>query len=88
MPIYEFECQNCKNIFESLCFCTDNQNEMTCPDCGKKKYKEAVVHIFIDFFRIRRRLGHTRVLLINKRIFLRVIVDDSMSLGTRKRSIP
>ena len=37
MPIYEFKCKKCGNIFEYLCFKTSDKDEVSCPRCGNKK---------------------------------------------------
>ena len=37
MPIYEFKCTECGNIFEFLCFRSDEEDKTTCPSCGGKK---------------------------------------------------
>ncbi len=36
MPIYEFKCQSCDNIFEFLCFPSDGDGNIICPSCGGK----------------------------------------------------
>ncbi|OPX40251.1 MAG: zinc ribbon domain-containing protein [Thermoplasmata archaeon] len=33
MPIYEFKCRKCGNIFERLCFASDDESDITCPTC-------------------------------------------------------
>lgn len=50
MPIYEFECKNCDEIFEAIHYSTD-VNQDSCPECGalSKKVISAVnfkVHKF------------------------------------------
>ena len=37
MPIYEFRCKKCKNIFESLIFSSTEEKKLSCPKCGAKK---------------------------------------------------
>ena len=37
MPIYEFRCKNCGNIFEYLCFKSSDRDQALCPKCGHKK---------------------------------------------------
>jgi putative FmdB family regulatory protein len=34
MPIYEFKCKNCGNIFEYLCLRSDDRDNVHCPSCG------------------------------------------------------
>ena len=36
MPIYEFECEKCRNRFERLMFAGD-KDAPDCPKCGSKK---------------------------------------------------
>ena len=36
MPIYEFRCEKCNNVFERLCFHSDKESDITCPSCGGK----------------------------------------------------
>ena len=33
MPIYEFECESCKQLFEEICKSTED-TIFICPDCG------------------------------------------------------
>ena len=33
MPIYEFKCHGCGNVFERLCFASDGERDITCPVC-------------------------------------------------------
>jgi len=33
MPIYEFKCRKCGNVFERLCFASDDEKDITCPAC-------------------------------------------------------
>lgn len=35
MPIYEFKCNKCNNVFESLCFKSDGSDRGPCPRCGE-----------------------------------------------------
>ena len=37
MPIYEFKCKNCANIFEYLCLKTNDKDKVSCPLCGCKE---------------------------------------------------
>jgi putative FmdB family regulatory protein len=34
MPIYEFKCQRCAQVFEKLCSRDDKDKVPPCPDCG------------------------------------------------------
>ena len=36
MPIYEFKCNKCGNIFEKLVFPSDRRGKVICPSCGKE----------------------------------------------------
>ncbi|MFZ0451282.1 MAG: zinc ribbon domain-containing protein [Desulfatiglandaceae bacterium] len=36
MPIYEYQCRKCGNIFEKLCFASDDEKEIGCPTCDEK----------------------------------------------------
>jgi putative FmdB family regulatory protein len=36
MPIYEFRCKKCKNIFETLIFSPAEEKKLSCPKCGTK----------------------------------------------------
>lgn len=37
MPIYEFKCKNCGNIFEYLCLKSSDKDDACCPVCGRKE---------------------------------------------------
>ncbi|MBW1908047.1 MAG: zinc ribbon domain-containing protein [Deltaproteobacteria bacterium] len=37
MPIYEFKCKKCGNVFEYLCLRSDDEDQVTCPSCGGEK---------------------------------------------------
>jgi len=45
MPIYEFKCKKCSNIFEYLCFRTDDKDQVVCPSCGNKE-TEPMLSVF------------------------------------------
>jgi putative FmdB family regulatory protein len=45
MPIYEFKCKKCGNIFEFLCFHSDEKENPACPSCGGKK-SEKLLSVF------------------------------------------
>ncbi len=34
MPIHEFKCKSCDNIFEYLCIRSDEKDNVPCPSCG------------------------------------------------------
>jgi putative FmdB family regulatory protein len=34
MPIYEFRCKKCGNIFEYLCIKSSDKEQASCPLCG------------------------------------------------------
>ncbi len=34
MPIHEFKCKSCDNIFEYLCLRNDEKDQAICPSCG------------------------------------------------------
>jgi putative FmdB family regulatory protein len=34
MPIFEFKCNKCGNVFESLCFRSSGEDKGPCPVCG------------------------------------------------------
>ena len=34
MPIYEFQCKKCGNLFEQLVFPSDKIEALLCPSCG------------------------------------------------------
>ena len=40
MPIYEFECGKCKNVFEILFTSRDDKTSVSCPACKSKKTKK------------------------------------------------
>jgi putative FmdB family regulatory protein len=37
MPIYEFKCKKCGNVFEHLCFRSDDKDHVSCTSCGHKE---------------------------------------------------
>ena len=37
MPIYEFKCKDCSNVFEFLCLSSDGDGPIPCPSCGGKE---------------------------------------------------
>jgi putative FmdB family regulatory protein len=39
MPIHEFKCKSCGNIFEYLCLRSDEKDHVLCPSCGHGEAK-------------------------------------------------
>jgi putative FmdB family regulatory protein len=37
MPIYEFKCKKCGNIFETLFFSLQEKRQVSCPACQSKR---------------------------------------------------
>lgn len=37
MPIYEFQCRKCGEVFERLMKVNERGDSLTCPHCGEKK---------------------------------------------------
>lgn len=42
MPIYEFICQSCRNIFELLSLKQDDLLEPKCPNCGSENLERVM----------------------------------------------
>jgi len=42
MPIYEFECNACKHVFERLMKVGEDQGVVTCPECGAINPKKLI----------------------------------------------
>jgi putative FmdB family regulatory protein len=44
MPIYEFRCQDCNKLFESILSSSSPEvlAEVTCPQCSSKKVKKTI----------------------------------------------
>lgn len=40
MPIYEFECARCKQIFEQFLFSRNDAEDVKCPRCGGEGVKK------------------------------------------------
>jgi len=40
MPIYEFECCQCKTVFERIMKVDEDFDLLECPSCGEKKPKK------------------------------------------------
>jgi putative FmdB family regulatory protein len=45
MPIFEFRCKKCKNIFEELIFSSADQKKIACPKCGSQR-SEKLMSVF------------------------------------------
>ena len=41
MPIYEYQCQKCEEIFEKVVFISE-QGPITCPKCKSKKVEQLI----------------------------------------------
>jgi len=39
MPIYEYKCDACGEVFERIVFASDKDEPIECPACGKRKSK-------------------------------------------------
>ena len=42
MPIYEYRCQECKNLFEAIFTSTEASAEVTCPKCNSSAVKKTI----------------------------------------------
>ncbi len=42
MPIYEFRCQACQELFELLIMNADEQVEIACPKCGADTFERVL----------------------------------------------
>lgn len=42
MPIFEFKCNNCGTVFESLCFRGSGEDKGACPSCGSKESEKVL----------------------------------------------
>ncbi len=42
MPIYEYKCDDCKNIFEVLATSKSDTENPTCSKCSSKKVKKTI----------------------------------------------
>mgnify|MGYP001157877422 CR=1 FL=1 len=42
MPIYEYRCQECKNLFEAILTSTEAAAEVTCPKCASGAVKKTI----------------------------------------------
>ena len=46
MPIYEYRCQSCDQVFEAYRAMLDSDAEVVCPNCGSKKAERVVSSFF------------------------------------------
>lgn len=42
MPIYEYRCQECRTLFETIVTCTETATEAVCPRCGSNAVKKTI----------------------------------------------
>jgi putative FmdB family regulatory protein len=42
MPIYEFRCLKCNEVFEILMVRTEDEVEMKCPNCGSENFERVL----------------------------------------------
>lgn len=42
MPIFEYQCQECREIFESLQLSRDREEDTECPHCGSDQTERIV----------------------------------------------
>ncbi len=42
MPIYEFRCTKCSELFEKLIIKTDEQVEIKCPECKSQEFERVM----------------------------------------------
>jgi len=42
MPLYEFRCLECQEVFEILVIKSDDQKEMKCPKCGAENFERVM----------------------------------------------
>ena len=47
MPIYEYKCRGCGEIFEAFRGISQSNDDIACPHCGEKKPNK----LFSSFFR-------------------------------------
>jgi len=61
MPIYEFKCKNCGNIFEYLCLKSNDKDHAHCPLCGRKE-TDVLFSVFSSINSSNTRRGGNRAL--------------------------
>lgn len=42
MPLYEFRCQDCKNLFEALVTSSTDADDVSCTKCASKNIKKTI----------------------------------------------
>ncbi|MFH1674292.1 MAG: zinc ribbon domain-containing protein [Pseudomonadota bacterium] len=42
MPIYEYQCEKCRRIFERLVYSSEDNEQIVCPKCGAKQVKRVL----------------------------------------------
>ncbi len=42
MPIYEYECEECKTVFEVIHGISETPKDIECPSCRSKKVKKMI----------------------------------------------
>ena len=42
MPIYEYRCQECKALFETIVTSAETSTEVTCPKCASRVVKKTI----------------------------------------------
>lgn len=46
MPMYEFRCQSCGQVFEELCRFDEGGESLTCPHCGNVGKGRRLISVF------------------------------------------
>ena len=46
MPIYEYECQKCSEVYEMLRSISAEDTDIVCPECGAKKKAKKLISSF------------------------------------------
>jgi putative FmdB family regulatory protein len=49
MRLFEYECEDCKKIFETWISDKDIKKLQICPNCGSKHTKKTIPNVGIDF---------------------------------------
>jgi len=57
MPIYEFDCLKCGNVFEELVGHSEDASKLTCPSCSSRRVKK---RFSLFGFRSKGESGQTR----------------------------
>jgi putative FmdB family regulatory protein len=45
MPIYEYRCKGCRNIFQRLILHEKEEAHLRCPDCGGKEFQRLISRV-------------------------------------------